>query len=330
MRWKPKIGTVLSTITFVLVGLVVAGVLYLRLPWIRTESVHFRSGNVTLAGTLALPRWRSGPYPVAVVVQGSEALSRWIYWPYAMHLVPQGMAVLIYDKRGVGNSSGSPAQSATWSLEGIAKCGQVFNQLAEDVLAGVRFLKAREDIDPKRIGLAGISQAGWIMPLAASQTDDVAFIVSISGPAVSCGIEDRYSQLTGEYRAYPEFKGPASFADGELSDEEIERRLDRYDGPQGYDPIPVLSTLRVPTLWVLGGRDRSVPTSRSVANLQRLIANGAPFTLKVYPDGDHLLIHRDRSDPSFSMSLKLMLFHRIDYWPDVRRWLTEQGMLPAE
>ncbi|MCC6144363.1 MAG: alpha/beta fold hydrolase [Candidatus Hydrogenedentes bacterium] len=328
MRWKPTKRIVLSTITLVVVGLAVAVILYLRLPWIRTEAVRFQSGDVTLAGTLALPRWHSGPYPTAVVVQGSGALSRWIYWGYAMHLVPQGMAVLIYDKRGVGKSSGPPAQSATWSLEGIATCGDMFNLLAKDVLAGVTFLKARGDVDPQRIGLLGVSQAGWIMPLAASRSADVSFIVSISGPAVSCGMEDWYSQLTGEYRAYPESHAPTPFADGELSDDEIERRLDEYDGPQGYDPIPLLSTLQVPTLWVLGGRDRSVPTSRSVANLKQLIADGAPFEVKVYPGGDHLLLQRDGSDPSFNMSLKLTLFRRIDYWPDVRKWLAQRGMLP--
>lgn len=328
MRLKLNKRTVLSTVILLMLGLAVGVICYLRLPWIRTETVYFQSGNVTLAGTLALPRWHNGPYPAAVVVQGSGALSRWIYWGYAMHLVPQGMAVLIYDKRGVGESSGSQAQSATWSLEGIANCGEMFNVLAKDAVAGVTLLKARADIDPKRIGFLGISQAGWIMPLAASRNADVSFIVSISGPAVTCGMEDWYSQLTGEYRAVPEVKGPAPFADGELSDEEIERRLDQYDGPQGYDPVPLLSTLKVPTLWVLGGRDRSVPTSRSVANLNRLIAAGAPFELRVYPGGDHLLIRRDSSDPSFNMSLKLTLFRRIDYWPDVRRWLAEQGMLP--
>jgi dienelactone hydrolase len=329
VHWKPTTRAVLAAVSLLVVGLVVGVSLYLRLPWIRTESIQFQSGEVTLAGTLALPRWRDGPYPAAVVVQGSGALSRWIYWGYAMHLVPHGMAVLLYDKRGVGESSGSQVQGATWSLEGVAKCGDTFTVLASDVLAAVSSLKKREDIDSTRMGLLGISQAGWIMPLAASQSGDVSFIVSISGPAVTCGIEDWYSQLTGEYRAYPELKAPAPFADGELSDEEIERRLDEYDGPQGYDPVPLLSTLKVPTLWVLGGRDRSVPTSRSVANLKRLIAAGAPFELKVYSGGDHLLIRRDVSDPSFNMNLTLALFRRIDYWPDVRSWLAEQRILSS-
>ncbi|WKZ11939.1 MAG: prolyl oligopeptidase family serine peptidase [Gammaproteobacteria bacterium] len=327
MRWKRIIRTVLITLALLVVGLATTVVLYLRLPWIRTESVHFRNGDVTLAGTLALPRWRDGPYPAAVVVQGSGTFSRWVYWMYARRLVPYGMAVLIYDKRGVGKSTGTYLQGTTWNAESIANCGQMFSLLAGDALAGIEALKVRDDIDSRRMGFVGVSQAGWIMPLAASRSADVAFIVNISGPAVTCGMEDWYSQLTGEYRAYPEAHAPAAFADGELSDEEIERRLDEYQGPQGYDPVPILGTLRVPTLWVLGGRDRSVPTSRSVANLNRLIAAGAPFDVKIYPEGDHSLFRRYPGDPSFAMSMKLM-FRHIDYWSDVRAWLAGKGMLP--
>jgi dienelactone hydrolase len=84
-----------------------------------------------------------------------------------MHLVRAGMAALIYDKRGLGESGGTPAQAAKWSLEGIARCGDTFNKLAGDADAAVALLAVRPDIDGRRIGLVGISQAGWIMPLAA-------------------------------------------------------------------------------------------------------------------------------------------------------------------
>ena len=233
-----------------------------------------------------------------------------------MKLVPHGMVVLIYDKRGVGKSSGTYPQNEGWSAEHIASCRNMFDLLAGDALAGFEWLKSRDQIDSSRIGLAGISQAGWIMPLVASRTDDVAFIVSISGPAVSCGMEDWYSQLTGEYSAFPEFGAPTSYAKGELTDAEIEQRLDDYEGPQGYDPVPVLANLRVPILWLNGGRDRSTPTSRTVANVERLIAEGAPFELRVYPEGNHILGGRGGSFWRF-----------YDYWSDVRMWLTEKAVL---
>lgn len=312
---------------FLLFCIAVLLILYLRLPWIRTETVRYQSGDVTLVGTLALPRWRNGPYPAAVVVQGSAPLSRWVYWSYVRQLAPHGMAVLIYDKRGVGASSGIPAQSPVWTLEGIRNCGVMFEILAKDSLAGIRLLRSRPEIDPRRVGFIGISQAGWIMPLAASKSADVAFVVSISGPAVSCGIEDRFSQLTGEYRSIPEYGGPAPYAEGELSDEDIDGRLDDYQGPEGYNPLPVLGSLRVPMLWLLGAHDRSVPTSRSVANIKRLIAAGAPFDFKVYPEGDHVLVRGAASSSPVETGFK-RLFDRIDYWPDIRAWLAERNLLP--
>ena len=107
------------------------------------------------------------------------------------------MAVLVYDKRGVGDSSGTNPQElvATFKLRdvgdpnaprvpvNIAASRQMIDILAGDALAGVESLKTRNDIDSSRIGFVGMSQAGWIMPLAASRSDDVAFIVNISGPA---------------------------------------------------------------------------------------------------------------------------------------------------
>jgi dienelactone hydrolase len=300
-----------------LVCLATLAVLFLRLPWIRTETLAIPSGDITLAATLALPRWQAGPYPAVVVVHGSGSLPRWVYWSYARQLVPHGMAVLLYDKRGTGASGGTLPQSTRWQQESIEQCGALFTALAGDARAAVRALVARPDIDRHRIGLAGISQAGWIMPLAADGNRDVAFIVSISGPAVSCGLEDWYSQLTGEYADSPDLGAPTPFAKGELTPAEIEQRLDGYQGPAGHEPEPVLARTRAPTLWLLGGRDISVPVVRSAAVLERLAAAGAPIEVRMYPEGNHVLARGDGQWP------------RIDYWPDVRAWLVRQGILKA-
>jgi len=314
MRWKPIIRMTGLTLVILLAVVTVAVVVYLRLPWISTETVRFRSGEVELVGTLAIPRWSEGPFAAAVVVHGSGSMPRWVYWSHVRYLVPHGMAVLIYDKRGVGDSAGENPQNSKWSTEGIASCGTKFNILAGDALAAVDLLKSRSDIDKSRIGFTGVSQAGWIMPMAASRRDDIAFIVSISGPAVSCGLEDWHSQLSGEYAAYPERGGPVPFAPGELSQDEIDLRLDEYEGPHGYDPEPVLAKLTVPTLWLFGGLDESLPTRRSVANLERLISKGAPFDIKIYPEGDHALRYPNSQ-------------RRFNYWQDAQEWLVSRGIL---
>jgi hypothetical protein len=65
------------------------------------------------------------------------------------------------------------------------------------VVAGFRYLKTRRDLNPKQIGLLGISQAGWIMPLATVRANDIAFLVSISGAGVP-GAETTIDQARTE------------------------------------------------------------------------------------------------------------------------------------
>ena len=81
---------------------------------------------------------------------------------------------------------------------GPANSERMFDLLAQDALAGVEALARRDDIDPARIGIFGVSQAGWIAPLAASRSNQVAFVVLLSGPAVTVGEEIAYSKVAGE------------------------------------------------------------------------------------------------------------------------------------
>ena len=134
------------------------------------EDVRFSSGDVTLTGTLISPA-SGGKHPAIVLVHGSGAENREYILPFARFLIRRGMAVLGYDKRGVGGSTGD------WNTAS-------FDDLAGDVVAAFEYLKTRSDIDPTQIGLLGISQAGWIMPLAAVRAKDVAFLISISGAGV--------------------------------------------------------------------------------------------------------------------------------------------------
>ena len=104
----------------------------------------------------------------------------------ARFLIRHGMAVLGYDKRGVGGSTGD------WNTAS-------FDDLAGDVVAAFEYLKTRRDIDAAQIGLLGISQAGWIMPLAAVRAKDIAFLISISGagvPAAETTIDQARNEMT--------------------------------------------------------------------------------------------------------------------------------------
>ena len=134
------------------------------------EEVNFKNDDVTLAGTLLIPSSK-GPHPAIVFIHGSGDQNR-DFGPLPDLFARRGFAVLIYDKRGVAGSTGDFRRVP-------------FYELAGDALAGVRYLKARKEINPNRIGVWGISQGGWLGPAAASQSADVAFVISVSGPGVS-------------------------------------------------------------------------------------------------------------------------------------------------
>ena len=135
------------------------------------ETVLFASGDITLAGTLVLSEG-SQPYPAVVLIHGSGPQKRDLVT--ARWFASDGITALAYDKRGVGESGGDFRKVP-------------FMELCNDVLGAIKYLKSRKEIDAKRIGVWGLSQGGWLGPLAASRSADVAFVIAVSGPGVSPG-----------------------------------------------------------------------------------------------------------------------------------------------
>jgi hypothetical protein len=136
------------------------------------------AGKIRIGGTLTLPPG-SGPHPVVLLITGSGPQDRdetlFGHKPFlviADHLTRRGIAVLRVDDRGVGKTGGDPATATV-------------EDHVTDVEAGVAFLKAQKEIDARRIGLIGHSEGGLIAPIVAAKSSDVAFIVSLAGPAVS-------------------------------------------------------------------------------------------------------------------------------------------------
>jgi dienelactone hydrolase len=138
---------------------------------IREESVHFASGTLALGGTLFLPE---GPnrHPAVFLFHGSGRQARDL--STARWFAEQGFAALTYDKRGVGESTGD------------FRTGPFMN-LCDDGLAALAYLKSRKEIDSRHIGVWGLSQGGWLGPLAASRSTDISFVIAVSGPGVSPG-----------------------------------------------------------------------------------------------------------------------------------------------
>ncbi len=144
-----------------------------------TEEVIFKNStdNVELAGTLSLPQ-KKGYFPAVILITGSGAQNRdeelMGHKPFlvlADYLTRNGVAVLRYDDRGVGGSTGDMAKATSANF-------------AKDVEAAIEYLKTRDEIDKKKIGLLGHSEGGMIAPMVAAQSKDVDFIVLLAGPGV--------------------------------------------------------------------------------------------------------------------------------------------------
>jgi pimeloyl-ACP methyl ester carboxylesterase len=142
----------------------------------KEEQVTFRNekDDVKLAGTLTIPSG-GGTYRAVILISGSGAQDRdesiaghRPFLVLADHLTRNGIAVLRVDDRGVGGSElGSPAATS--------------ENFADDVLAGIQFLKSRKEINKRQIGLIGHSEGGMIAPMVAARSNDVAFIVLLAG-----------------------------------------------------------------------------------------------------------------------------------------------------
>ena len=231
------------------------------------SGTFFRSGDVMLSYALDLPQG-TGPFPAIVFGHGSGRQTKDEAMSVKSRMTQAGFAVLRYDKRGVGQSTG------TFEAPGLLNSDRLLPILADDMVAGVDFLRTRPEIDPNRIGLMGISQAGWIMPLAADRSPHVRYMVLVVGPTVPVGIEIYYSEL----------------AEGTTTSfEDLSARLLEYRGPLGFDPRPTLERLQVPGLWLLGAQDRSIPTRETVAILDQLARAGHPYRFVVYPNAGHFI-----------------------------------------
>ncbi len=274
----------------------------------REEEVRFSNGDVILSGTLYLPS-KTGSHPAIVFVHGDGPDTREGYRFFAELFARRGFAVLIYDKRGTGASSGSWKESR-------------FSDLADDALAGVQLLKNRNDINPQQIGLWGGSQGGWIAPLAASRSKDVAFLIIKSGPGVGPAQLATYKSVTRVRNAgySPEVIGQVTALMNLQFDilrsgkgwEKLEGEVQKVRNESWYrhvavmrhstwdsswmnygldidfDPVPIFEKLKIPVLSLLGESDVETPVEETVAILERIKKErNKDFTVKVFPGADH-------------------------------------------
>ncbi|HKV63560.1 MAG TPA: alpha/beta hydrolase [Candidatus Acidoferrum sp.] len=279
--------------------------------------------KVSLAGTLTLPRG-SGPFPAAVLIGGTGPQDRdesivghRPFLVLADHLTRKGIAVLRYDKRGIGKSTGDYANATT-------------EDFASDSEAALSYLKARKEIDPRRTGLIGHSEGGLIAPLIASRSAGVAWIVLLAGQGLngedtlllqsqlilqSSGVDDDQVERTRvfnkqTYALVRQEKDP-TVLQAKLTDlvqstsmsvmlppAALQSQLRVVTSPWfhfflDYDPVPVLQKTTCPVLALTGEKDLQVPSRENLPKIQKALedAGNKDFQTTELPGLNHLFQH---------------------------------------
>jgi dienelactone hydrolase len=273
-----------------------------RLEVTRTEVRFAASDGVVLVGTLLSPR-AAGPHPAVVYVHGSGHSTRKDAWEnaFARFLISKGLAVLLYDKRGVGDSGGEYVGAGGRDTNNVST--ENLERLAGDARAALAMMASRAEIDPSRLGLIGLSQAGWIIPLAAKATKSARFAIILSGPTVHTSIQLAYQTLVGPGESC-------------MPNAAVEQVVHDHAPRTGFDPAPSIASLEIPVLWIYGGVDALVPVHEAVHTLE-LLKKTHDFTWQIVPGAGHELfvVPRDNEEQrQFSRGLSPMVLDTIRTW----------------
>jgi dienelactone hydrolase len=238
---------------------------------LRTEEVEFVSHDATLSGSIVVPL--DQPIHAAVVfVHGSGKQARDV--KLAERFASEGIAALVYDKRGAGKSGGEYEGNQNVSEKNIAL-------LADDANSALRKLSDHPSLKGIRVGFAGISQAGWIVPVAAEKSDLAKFLVLWSGPVGKVSEEDIYSKFTAD-RDSP--IAPSY-------DEALRSRKVKYIWPDSLgkdtDSSENLRKLSIPGLWLFSDNDGSIPVALSIERLQQLRKDGHAYNYVLFSGLGH-------------------------------------------
>ena len=298
----------------------------------REEEVTFANpkAQVSLAGTLTLPPGQ-GPFPAAILIAGSGPHDRdenvaghRPFLVLADHLTRKGIAVLRYDKRGIGKSTGKYDQATT-------------EDFASDATAALEYLRARKEINAKKIGLIGHSEGGLIAPMIASHSSDVAWIVLLAAPGLkgeqvmllqselilkAAGFDDDRIAKARDFNLQS-----YALARKEKDPEVLETKLsDLVDStgmsttlppttlkPQAqmmtspwfrffldYDPIPTLKKTQCPVLALNGDKDLQIASKENLAQIEKALKDSGnkDFEAHELAGLNHLFQHAPTGSPT--------------------------------
>jgi len=312
-RYVMKTGLKLAVLFYFILSIAV-GISYAdnnETNW-QKEEINFTVHGFTLHGVLVKPEG-SGSFPAVIFIHGDGPHNRTMfgyYVPLWKKFIEAGYACMSWDKPGVGKSTGSFGDKT------------LFYDRASIAAGAVNFLKPRDDIDGKRIGLWGISQAGYIMPLLTTMTGDISFMIAVSCPGMNSivqgayfiekqlvneGLNDqeakkfadyytksKYTKSYEEYRKYVELLGKQPYLKNtgwvEISPK------DRYaplqpDSQSLFNPVSILEKTTIPVLAVFGEKDTQIPPKISAEAYREALqkAGNEHFKVIMFPGADHVI-----------------------------------------
>lgn len=319
----------------------------------RAETITFQSGDFKLVGELRVPEGDT-IHPLVIMVHGDGPATRTYFALLKNAMLRAGYATLMWDKPGSGQSTGSLSQE---------------NRLAERagiLVDAVRAMKKHAAIDPDRIGLWGISQAGYVMPLALERTDDIKFMIVVGGPGMNgidqtaylirrqlmfAGVpDDKALQMEAHFkglytaRTFEEYIGYAR----PLFDDPVQKRLGFVsalwekgnwkprspDEEAFFNPMGIIERTSIPVLALFGEKDTQVDPVQGAESYRKTLAKAGnkDFRVEVIPGADHNLILCKTG------SLKERSGRSREEWQDyapkyleiMENWLRERGPMPPQ
>ena len=303
---------------------------------IQERKARFHNGKVTLAGELILPEGNP-PFPVVVQTHGSGEETRESSRGLAYLFAANGIASLIYDKRGCGESSGKE-----WMAS--------FSDYADDLLAGATFVSKQTEINPKKIGLFGHSQGGWVVPLAyAKQPELISFCIISAANAVSPVEQTLYAgdqefmilgkdeQTIKEVHDFRKIKyevgisgnGKSNYEKQILPEAQKKSWFNLTGGnlPSGifwakngfYDPESALKSLKCPVLVLYAANDISTDANRNLPLMkQHIPSKQAEF--KLFNNANHAMMQVARKNFT-SKQMPIITQLADDYIETLVGWL---------
>lgn len=234
------------------------------------EEIHFRSGDVTLSGTVLVPK-RAGLHPAIALVHGSGPGPRELNRREAEAFAREGIVTLIYDKR----------------TKDYSMLERSYELLGNDALAAVRTLQARPEVDPAMVGLWGLSEGTWVAEIAASRSGEVAFLVLV-GPSGVPPAQQEAWRLENVLHHH----GIAGSMIRTVTRTWISLLVAADMFPEAtHDPVPVLETLQQPILALWGEHEQSSPPAESARIIREALERGGNhrYTIRFIPNADHEL-----------------------------------------